>query len=57
MVCELNITYVYRVLKYEEGNRKNQIKNENTGNEMNKTILLVVYFLYKFSRDISNYKG
>jgi hypothetical protein len=44
-------------LKYEEGNKKNQIKNKNPGNEMNKTILLVPYFPYKFSRDTSIYRS
>jgi len=39
---------------YEEGNRNNQIKNKNPGNEINETILLVPYFLYKFSKDISS---
>jgi len=53
---EPNTPHVYRVLKYvyEEGNRNNQIKNKNPGNEINETILLVPYFLYKFSKDISS---
>jgi hypothetical protein len=48
--------HVYRVLKYmyEEGNRNNQIKNKNPGNEINETILLVPYFLHKFSKDVSS---